>query len=268
MDRSPVSVTAHYTACAYWKAGIPETEGLVTPVGRLLFGVGDRLVRPFSRLFHAPDLSMVVPQRHMAIDQLLRRSGVTQIVELGAGLSRRGLRFAEDPDLRYLETDLPPMVRAKESLFGGATRPSNHRLMALDASRPDLADTLAPVLDSAPTAIVAEGLLAYFTPADQERTWSEIADLLGRLGGGFWVGDVYHRRDFEDYRLAADLFLMVLRGLTRTRVILEFDTHDQTRETLLSLGFKRVELFHPDELGLGIRCKETPVRICVAHVAA
>ena len=94
-------------------------------------------------------------------------------MELGAGLSRRGLTFAVERGVRYLEIDLPEMIAFKSRLID--ERASEHVKQALaqrfsaraaDIMADDFAQLLARELASARTPVViAEGVLGYFGPA-------------------------------------------------------------------------------------------------------
>src|ERR1700722_7312916 len=55
--------------------------------------------------------------RYRSLDTLLADSGLTRVLELGAGLSFRGLDLAGcDPRVHYLDTDLPEMAALKVDL--------------------------------------------------------------------------------------------------------------------------------------------------------
>lgn len=48
------------------------------------------------------------------LEELIRSTGIKQVVELAAGMSPRGLTFSEHfPDVVYLETDLEEMLEKK-----------------------------------------------------------------------------------------------------------------------------------------------------------
>ena len=65
-----------------------------------------------------PSLESYLLARHRAIDALLTEAvedhGVSQVIEIAAGMSARGWRFANryGDAITYVETDLPAMARA------------------------------------------------------------------------------------------------------------------------------------------------------------
>ena len=73
------------------------------------------------RLTGRPTLEDYLVARHRTLDETLSdvidHQGVTQVLELAAGLSPRGWRFTEryGESLTYLETDLAPMASRKRA---------------------------------------------------------------------------------------------------------------------------------------------------------
>ena len=55
--------------------------------------------------------------RYRSIDRALAMVGHRNIVEIGAGLSFRGLAAAQSPGIHYLDTDLPELVAVKADLM-------------------------------------------------------------------------------------------------------------------------------------------------------
>lgn len=127
------------------------------------------------------------------IDQVVRESGATQVLEIASGLSPRGATFSADPALRYVEVDLPGMVARKRELLSRTeegkrvlARP-NWSLQAADARTDDLAARLEP---GRPACVVGEGLFMYLDAAEQRALWSRIAAALRHAGSGTFVFDL------------------------------------------------------------------------------
>ena len=111
--------------------------------------------------------------RHLLIDRLLEaaieRGGVTQVIEIAAGMSPRGWRFAEryGDRVTYIETDLPEMAERKRAALeaGRPARPARTGSRPSTRSRDEGERSLAAIaagLDPARgLAIVTEGLLTY-----------------------------------------------------------------------------------------------------------
>ena len=90
-----IGPTAHYTAYAWHRLGLPYAQYFVTPTGAALYW-GFRMTGEW-----AMDLSPRVPNmleylgyRHLMIESALKRIEPDTVVEIGAGLSRRGTTWA------------------------------------------------------------------------------------------------------------------------------------------------------------------------------
>ena len=113
----------------------------MTTEGRLLFESLHPLMR-VSGALGGPSLESYLLARHRAIDALLERAieehGVTQVVEVAAGLSPRGWRFVQryGERITYVEADLPAMAaRKRRALEQIGTLGEHHRVEDLDALR-------------------------------------------------------------------------------------------------------------------------------------
>ena len=91
----PVSPTAHYTGYVWARNGLspPEFE---TIEGRVLFE-SLRPIMTVNSILGRGSLEQYLLARHRSIDLLLERAieehGVSQVLEIAAGLSARGWRF-------------------------------------------------------------------------------------------------------------------------------------------------------------------------------
>src|SRR4026208_2436314 len=65
-------------------------------------------------------------QRYRSIDQAVEIVGHRNIVEIGAGLSFRGLAMAQAPGIHYLDTDLPELQAVKADLVARLDHPPLH----------------------------------------------------------------------------------------------------------------------------------------------
>ena len=135
-----VSPTAHYTGYVWARNGLSDPE-LETVEGRVLFETL-RVPMTVSALLGGGTLEAYLLTRHRAIDALLQRAidegRVTQVVEVAAGLSPRGLRFTRryGDRLTYVEADLPEMVtRKRAALERIGSLSDRHRVEEVDALR-------------------------------------------------------------------------------------------------------------------------------------
>lgn len=111
-------------------------------------------------------------------DDFVRGSEVPQVVLLAAGLDSRAFRLPLAA--RVFEVDLPELLEHKDSVVAaeGLTPLCSRVVVAADLSA-EWADALLAAGFSAdvPTAWVAEGLLQYLTPADNDRLLTTIRSL-------------------------------------------------------------------------------------------
>jgi O-methyltransferase involved in polyketide biosynthesis len=203
-DSAKIAPTAHYTAYAWHVLGYPYAELFATDLGRRLFHAYRVLELP-ARLGHrAPTLLRTLRNRHALIDRELEERAPDLIVEIGAGLSRRGLTFAIDRGTRYLEIDLPQMVAYKTQLIEEraprhvkAALAQRFRVLAADVMADDFAQVLARELAGAERPVViAEGVVGYFERPLQKKLLRAVhAALAGR---GAMLADLRIKRSAHD----------------------------------------------------------------------
>ncbi|MDT3396291.1 SAM-dependent methyltransferase [Streptomyces sp. B1866] len=107
-------------------------------------------------------------------------SGCAQVVLLAAGLDTRAFRLAWPPGLRLFELDLPELFAFKEEVLRGqGTRPRCERTVVPADLREDWPAALvaAGFRPDAPTAWLAEGLLAYLSAEEAERLLTGVGSL-------------------------------------------------------------------------------------------
>lgn len=107
-------------------------------------------------------------------------AGIRQVVTLGAGLDTRAYRLPWPRAVRMFELDLPDVVAFKEQVLTAmGVTPGCHR----HSLRADLLDDWPRVLrragfrDDLPTAWLAEGVLLYFTPEENDHLLGELSAL-------------------------------------------------------------------------------------------
>ena len=165
-----ISPTAHYTGEVWRRAGLSH-PWLGTREGRVMVDALHPLMAASGAL-GGPSLETYLLARHRAIDALLedavQRDGITQVIEIAAGMSARGWRFANryGERLTYLEADLPAMAaRKRRALERIGSLSDAHRVLEVDALRADgpgsLAELAGELEPDAGVAIITEGLLGY-----------------------------------------------------------------------------------------------------------
>ncbi len=281
-DPARISPTAHYTG-EVWRRHHLSPPAFGTRFGAGLFTATAPVIGILARLTRGVTLERMLLERHLLVDDLLAQAietdGVSQVLELAAGMSGRGLRMLQrygDRGLRYVETDLPGMVvRKRQALTRVRPRPGDaHQLAKLDAFTIKSPDSLEAVVRShldpdKPTAIISEGLLNYFPRSAVTELWTRLAALLATFPSGRYFCDLHVADETSAYwptRLARRAIGLFARG----HVYLHFDTAAVAHRELITAGFTQAELLRPqdhlDRIGLSPRTGPGIVRIVAARV--
>ena len=253
-----IAPTAHYTAQAWVRAGFPNSRIFDTPTGRTMFNasqtlrrLGGPLLPPIIR--HESEHLFV---RHFVHEERLRQLAPDYVLEVGAGLSPRGLTFASNnPELTYVEADLPGMVAAKRDRLkkAGVSLPPNYHLGTADLLGSDLLGSL-PVAPKKKqrVVVVTEGVADYLNMDEKRIAFTNIAGVLRAAGGGSYQAECYTRDRFVRYRSISKLFTSALGLLVgasfEDRL---FDSAPQALEFLRGCGFDEVEVLDSEALNPG-----------------
>ena len=255
-DSARISPTAHYTSYVWFRNGLSH-PALVSPAGRALHLLLRPLNVAYERFGQRPSLDMMLLARHHLIDYLLQTAieegRISQVLEVAAGFSPRGLRFAAryaHRGLVYVEGDLPAQAaRKKAALEGAALRGSNHHIVPLDALADEgpgsLADVAARHFDPRRgLAIITEGLLGYFDRPSVEGMWGRFARCLQGFRHGAYYSDLNLAADVGAMRTAV-VFKGLLGVFARGRVHLHYDVPDAASSALRGAGFREARIHAP-----------------------
>ena len=132
-------------------------------------------------------LAQSVIVRTRFLDDLLASAwaggGARQVVILGAGLDTRAFRLTWPAGSRCFELDLPPVLAFKTRVLGAADAVAvcDRVEVAVDLLADDWARSLldAGFRPGEPTVWIAEGLLIYFSQAENDRLLDQIGALSG-----------------------------------------------------------------------------------------
>jgi O-methyltransferase involved in polyketide biosynthesis len=238
-----ISPTAHYTGYVWARNGLSH-PALVTSEGRALFASLEPAMR-VSRAVGGPSLENYLLARHEAIDSLLEQAieedGVTQVVEVAAGLTPRGWRFGQryGDEITYLEADLPAMAeRKRRALERIGTLGEHHQVRDLDAlkqrgqgSLHELAGELEPERG---LVIITEGLLGYLPTSDVLDIWHRFAEVLGMFRSGRYLSDLHLGSAVTPVVRG---FRVMLAGFVRGRVYMHFEGAEEAVAALERAGF-------------------------------
>jgi O-methyltransferase involved in polyketide biosynthesis len=247
-ESSPISPTAHYTGYVWYRNGLSH-PALTTTEGRLLFEALHPLMATSAALGR-PSLESYLLARHRAIDRLLERAiereQITQVLEVAAGLSPRGLRFADryGDRIAYIEADLPAMAaRKRRALEAAGSLGERHEVRELDALRAggpgSLAELAAELHPAAGLAVITEGLLGYLPLPDVRAIFRRVAATLSSFVRGRYISDL-HIGGAQTIEVRA--FRVLLSAFVRGRVHLHFSDTQRACSELLQDGFATVTI--------------------------
>jgi O-methyltransferase involved in polyketide biosynthesis len=140
--------------------------------------------RAFAPVFEA---------RFRAVSRVVAERGVTQVLELAAGLSPRGMDLARQ-GIVYVETDLAESITRKREIITailGAVPEDLHLCAANAIDRFQLLECCAPFLPGRPVAVTTEGLLRYLTFDEKSLVAQNVHEILQRYGGWWITPDVH-----------------------------------------------------------------------------
>ena len=180
-----ISPTAQLVAYARQFSALPFTTELAQ------FLNVPKVLRQFA-IEHQEEillLAVLFEARYKAVDWAIAQFESQQIVELASGLLPRGMVMSQNPDLTFVESDLPATIYLKQQLVAQIIgEPFNLHFEAIDAtSHPSQLPVGADYLrGSEPIILLCEGLLQYLTISEKRRLLANIREMLQRYGG-VWI---------------------------------------------------------------------------------
>ncbi|WP_394830618.1 FAD-dependent oxidoreductase [Pendulispora rubella] len=265
-----IAPTAYYTAYVWHRLGMPHAKLFATARGAALFW-GFRLAGEWLSLLSSrvPSTVQYLAMRHLAIEHELERMAPDRVVEIGAGLSRRGITWAPEKGIRYIEVDLPNIVKAKHARLAAAPRALRDRLdgrwslLSFDILDARFGDWLAAQLEGARRpVVVAEGVLVYFDMAERARIVASVRKGLAASGGGAFLCDMRTVEEAGNMALAVNVLRGVIRLATRGRgTRADFPRIDDVRSFFARAGFASAEPVDRKVLPSNLAKLSSPVRV-------
>ncbi len=179
------------------------------------------------------DVAHFAEARFRAVSRLLEEKGVTQVLELAAGLSPRGMDFAQR-GVVYVEADLAESTALKREIVTAILGSLPEGLHLCSASVVDRARLLAccsPFDAGQPVAVTTEGLLRYLTFQEKTQLAANVHEILRRFGGCWITPDIHLRewavrqtpayRETETATLGRDLNANYFDDLDHARAFFE-----------------------------------------------
>ncbi len=244
-DYSLISVTAKLAAYYRQFSDIPFAQEVAKRIGAE--AAFDQILREHGLqrdklTFYAP----MFEARYKSLTQLILKSVASQVLELASGYSLRGLDLTSSHEIRYVETDLPEVVRAKLGLLEdvrqqhGLAQSPRHVVATADAL--DLAQVraVAGALDRRqPMTVLCEGLLMYLSKQEIEQLATNIHRLLAEFAGGSWITpDFTFRVEASDLPPERVRLREAVTGVTQRQIDASaFEDGDELATFLGRVGF-------------------------------
>jgi len=183
--------------------------------------------------------SIIREARHKIVSEFLAKSGISQVFEIAAGYSPRGLIFTEDENCEYVEMDLPIVAENKKKVVNSISKRQNLHILSGNALDKEVFDEATKYFDTKkPVAVVNEGLLRYLTFEEKAILATNIHQLLKHFGGVWVTGD----GGFIDFRknqnnTLPNLDMNMRRRISRNALSNVFNDKQQFDEFFDKVGF-------------------------------
>ncbi len=189
-------------------------------------------------------LAALFEARYKAVDWAIAQSESKQIVELASGLLPRGMVMSQNPDMSFVESDLPSMIHLKQLLVAQLIgEPSNlyfHEINA--ASHPNQLPIGTDYFrETEPVTLVCEGLLHYLTMSEKRQLLMNIRQMLQHYGGVWITPDFATKQSqllIEEHNAASQRLHQSIINITgRSLVDNSFNDRDEIKQFVSSQGF-------------------------------
>jgi len=249
-----ISPTAHYTGYVWLQHGLSH-PAFATLQGQAFY-YALKAPMAMAKGLGGPTLEAFLLARHRLIDLQLENaieSGeITQIIEIAAGLSPRGWRFASRHRERitYIEADLVEMAKYKHHLLqAGGLNTDQHHVRIINALADSGADSLAEIASKLDPeqglAIITEGLVNYFDTPTVEAMWARFAKVLSGFKHGLYLSDLHVKANNSG--TATRMFMGLLSTFVGGNVHLHFKDTATAEQALSKAGFSQGVLLKPSE---------------------
>lgn len=198
-----------------------------------------------------------------AVIEATRRAGARNILELASGFSPAGLISSEDPRIRYLESDLKPVIQRKRKMareiLGGQRK--NLGFMTINALvGGDLERAVRAFFPKEETlTITHEGFLQYLTHEEKRQLSEKIAKVLRERKGTWVTSDIVLQEHFvgafNTTPYARRIREILAENTGRDMAQLAFASFDEAEEMFQNAGF-RVEKYLQLDLAAGLLSQE------------
>ncbi len=202
-------------------------------------------------------LAPEIEARYKLTNKLLDQSNITQVLELAAGYTSRGLMYSQK-GYKYVEMDLEEVSNNKKKLINELFN-ANDNLKIVSGNVINYDDYIKcdKYFDNGKLAIINEGLLRYLTFDEKRIVGENIYKLLEKHGGVWITCDVTPKRfiqkqDEQNPNLNDDINTVTSRNNLNDR----FEDEEHIRKFFGEIGFNNIEIHKFIEMKDDLKCFE------------
>lgn len=171
------------------------------------------------------------------IKRLIKSEGINRIIELGAGLSDRGMRFAaEYPQVLYVDTDLACVIEEKQKMLEKTAE--NHVLMPFDIISDNL-EVFKKYIEKGRALFVFEGVALYLGQEGLMSFLNKLKEVLSYSDNGYVVFEAIHQEDEKTFFIMA--LKPFLRWFFQENISPNFKDRDEGEQLLNDIGFTVID---------------------------
>lgn len=189
------------------------------------------------------DMAPLFEARHKLINKLVLEQGYSQILDIAAGLTLRGLEMTRNEDIEYVEVDLPEIIKQKRSIVRAilkkekiTSRKNLHLEIGNALSIKDLKKAAKLFDKDKPIIIITEGLLRYLDFPEKTIVANNVKALLKTFGGVWITPDIIYKRNLSPAFVANNERVSKLTGINIEAN--KFSSIDAAQTFFKDLGFK------------------------------
>lgn len=189
-------------------------------------------------------LAPEIEARYKLTNKILDDLDVSQVLEIGAGYSSRGIIYAEK-GYEYIEMDLEEVAKNKVRLLKDiASIPNNLHIISGNALNYADFEKCDEFLDTnKEVAIINEGLLRYLTFEEKEIVGKNIYNILKKHNGVWITCDVTPKKFIEKQNVCLPDFNKNLNQVTSRNDLQDrFNDIEHIKSFMMKIGFKNIEI--------------------------
>jgi O-methyltransferase involved in polyketide biosynthesis len=190
-------------------------------------------------------LAALFEARYKAVDWAIAQTRNNQIIELASGLLPRGMVMSQNPDIIFVESDLPAMIHLKQQLASQIIKvPSNLHFEAINAaSHPsELPIGKDYLRGSEPVTLLCEGFLQYLTMSEKRQLFANIREMLQHYGGVWITPDLATKQSqlqIEEHSTPSQrLHQSIINTTGRSLVDNSFSNRTEIKQFVSEQGFQ------------------------------